>query len=268
MQTSQESSSSCGADYSSQSELCDASADSSRTSAEANDTFSNGASVAKGFGLESKLIDSRKENPGTSLRLAVSGSPNTLHNSNVGLANGKDCIPLDGTESVMSGEKTLISSQPSNIHSKAGMLKEDKKSSGTAIPKESKSNTEGHIDTTDKHSPTKTGDVSKYVQKKQGESQMVNVRTSTHQVGPCFCSGTNFYHRGEQIIGYGKNVYLDNGNVILADLRCVIGQISLDQGWLMDTIDILLLYVCYSHRFSEEKISWVLHGYNFIDLTI
>ena len=50
-------------------------------------------------------------------------------------------------------------------------------------------------------------------------TQMVSARTSTHDVGPCFCSGTNFYIRGSKLHVQDWKVYLDVGDVLHSDVR-------------------------------------------------
>ncbi|RUS81185.1 hypothetical protein EGW08_011050 [Elysia chlorotica] len=214
MQTSQESSSSCGADYSSK-------GDSSRTSAD--DTLSNCAPAPVGKSLEWKSQDNSKKSAGTSFPSAATVSSTTLRHTNESRANSYNCNPLHDTKPaiVCDGIAVPISG---NDHNKAYDVKDKKTRVEPVNPSSGHSSTDRRTHSTVKHgstncSSTKTEEVSKIVQMDLTESQMVSARTSTHEVGPCFCSGTNFYHRGEQILCYGRNVYLDNGNIVLNDLR-------------------------------------------------
>ncbi|GFR95745.1 hypothetical protein ElyMa_002702000 [Elysia marginata] len=229
MQTSEGSSSSCGAEYSSCSCMGQPGAveESSKTSEENSDTLNISHPDDKGHdyqplytpqdikssdfsptGRDYRHLSTPQDTKSSELSATVQHKTNLRGYININ--------PLPSPES-----KSVRKDKPRKLVVNEA-YKDDLTSHTLSVLNSSQYDTSENAGAKNNHDVNGAYDVSKNTPCNHEKPEMVSVRTSTHEIGPCFCSGTNFYHRGEQIDFAGRKFYCDSGDVVLTDLRYTV----------------------------------------------
>lgn len=227
MQTSEESSSSGGAEYSNNEGQVGASANASRTSGETSDALS-----VNGNGQEHGAPDTPPEDILSPLPTAKKSGSALLNRTKL------DSAVLDESNVYDHSLKTLQPERIEKANSKLGKPQtiaadgssENGASNQLQLTKLRPASSSYGVNVHDMIGVYEALDISDNAPiDEKDRTEMVNARTSTDELGLCFCSGTNFYHRGEQISMPVKNVHFDSGKIVcegnLKKFRPIIGQL-------------------------------------------